>query len=105
MGTNTYSSTEGPTPVPPFADWTEVRPLVYTLATVTVILTVKVQESPAARIAPDKVTLALPEAAIAVPPQVLMSPFGEATNISGGKLPASERPVRGAPFAAGLVIV
>jgi hypothetical protein len=67
--------------------------------------TVRVHEVPAARAAPDKLTVPLPATAVAVPPEVLVSPFGEATNRFWGKLLVKATPVNATVLIAGLARV
>jgi len=105
MGTSTFSGAEVVLPVPPLAETTVVGPVVYGMAAVTVIFTVSVHERPAAITAPDRLTIPLPDAAAAVPPHVLLRPFGVATNISGGKLSVKATPVNATVFTAGLTTV
>ena len=67
-------------PVPPSVDVTAPVVLFRTPADVPVTLTEKVHEAPAARVAPERVMLLDPGAALIVPPpQVPVNPLGEAT--------------------------
>jgi hypothetical protein len=105
MGTNTVSVADVALPVPPSADATAVGPLVYAAVAVTVTLTARVQELPAATVAPDRLTLPLPATATAPPPQVLLNPLGDATNRSGGNVSVKATPVSATVLASGLVMV
>lgn len=58
-----------------------------------------------ATVAPDKLTLPEPAAAVVVPPQVLVNPFGVEITIPAGNVSVNATPVSATPFAAGLVIV
>lgn len=70
-----------------------------------VTLTLTVQVAFAASVDPLRLTDALPTAAVAVPPQVLTKPFGEAIFNPSGKLSVSAMPVSATVFPAGFVKV
>ena len=72
---------------------------------VLVTFTVIVQELPAAIVPPVSETLPEPAMAVAVPPQVLVSPFGVATSKLDGKVSVKATPTSATVFAAGFVIV
>src|SRR5262249_21249531 len=63
-------------------------------AVVPVTLTDTAQEALAANVPADKVTVPEPAVAVAVPPQVLLRPFGVATTRPAGRLSVNANPVR-----------
>ena len=73
--------------------------------TVPVTFTVNVQLLLAATLAAESETLPDPATAVAVPPQVLASPFGVATTIPAGSESVNATPVSPTVFAVGFVIV
>src|SRR5258707_13091697 len=58
-----------------------------------------------ARVPADKLTVPDPATAVAVPPQVLVSPLGVATTNPAGRLSVNATPVSAMVLAAGLVMV
>jgi hypothetical protein len=91
-------------PFPPSVEVT-VTLLFFTPAIVPCTLSDTVQEAPGARVTADKLTEEEPAAAVAVPPQVLVRPFGVATTKPVGRLSVKPIPVSEITFAAGLVIL
>jgi hypothetical protein len=91
-------------PVPPLADVT-VTELFCTPGLTPVTLTEKVQLAPAARDAPDKLTVDAPAVAVIVPEsQAPVSPLGVETTNPAGSVSVKAIPVR-APAVFGLVTV
>ena len=92
-------------PVPPFVDVT-VTLLLFTPAVVPVTLTENVQEAPAAKVAPERVTLPEPATAVIVPPpQLPVRPLlGVDTTRPAGSVSVKATPVN-ARAAFGLLIV
>jgi hypothetical protein len=88
--------------VPPFDEETVTELFCMPSAT-PVTFTEKVQMVPAASVAPVRLTVPEPAAALIVPPQVPLSPFGVATARPEGKVSVKLTPVRVDAFA--LVIV
>ena len=78
--------------------------LFFTPSVVPCTPTAIVHEAPAARVAPDKLADEAPATAVAVPPQLVVNPFGVATTSPAGKLSVKATPVRDAA-AFGLVTV
>src|SRR5258706_3027424 len=91
-------------PVPPSVDFT-CPLLAFTLAVVPVTFTLKVHDVLIAKVPADKLTDPEPATAVAVPPQVLVSPFGVATTKPAGRLSVKATPVSGMVLIAGLVMV
>src|SRR5580700_7007805 len=92
-------------PVPPFVELTAPEVLVKFPDTEPVAFTVSVQLLLAATVPPVSETLAEPATAVAVPPQVLVSPLGVATTIPAGNVSENATPVSATALAAGFVIV
>jgi hypothetical protein len=91
-------------PVPPFVDDT-VTLLLFTPVVVPVTLTENVQEAPAAKVAPERVTLPDPAPAVIVPPpQLPVTPLGVDTNRPAASVSVKLTPVS-ATAAFGLLIV
>ena len=78
-------------PVPPSVELT-VTELFFTPAVVPVTLTETVQLALDAIVPPDKLTDPDPATAVAVPPQVLLSPLGVATTSPAGKVSVNATP-------------
>src|SRR5258708_724252 len=91
-------------PVPPSVDVTCTL-LFFTPAVVPCIFNDNVHDVLIASVPADRLTLPDPATAVAVPPQVLANPFGEATTNPAGKLSVNATPVSGMVLAAGLVMV
>jgi hypothetical protein len=83
-------------PVPPLVEFT-VTLLFFTPPVVAVTLTDKLQVVLDASVEPERLTDEAPAVAVAVPPQVLLRPFGVATTKPAGKLS-----VKATPFNARL---
>src|SRR6266700_2434964 len=90
-------------PVPPSVDVTCTL-LFFALAVVPVTFTDNVHEALTATVPPDRLTDPEPATAVAVPPQVLDSPFGVATTRPAGRLSVKATPVS-ATLAFGFVMV
>ena len=81
-------------PVPPFVDVT-VTELFCTPGLTPVTLTEKVQDAPAARLAPDKLTVDAPGVAVIVPEsQVPVSALGVETTRPAGRVSVKAMPVK-----------
>src|SRR5215471_12049432 len=92
-------------PVPPFVDETAPEVLVYCPDTPEVTFTTSVQELFTATLPPVRLMLVLPDVADAVPPQLLVKPFGVATTNPVGSVSLNATPLFATVFATGLVIV
>src|SRR5512146_865471 len=92
-------------PVPPLVELTAPVVLTYVPAAEEVTLTLTVQLLLVATVPPVSEMLPDPAVAVAVPPQVLVSPFGVATISPAGRLSVTAAPVSAAALAAGLVMV
>jgi hypothetical protein len=92
-------------PVPPFVEVTLPVVLTNWPEATPVIFAVSVQELVAAMVPPVNETLPDPATAVAVPPQVLVNPFGVATTSPAGSVSVNATPVSATAFAAGLEIV
>jgi len=92
-------------PVPPFVEVTVPVVLVKFPEAVPVTFTVRVQLLLTAMVAPVNDKLPDPATAVAVPPQVLVSPFGVETTIPAGNVSVKATPVSATALAAGLAIV
>jgi hypothetical protein len=92
-------------PVPPFVELTLPVVLFFVPAVVPVTLRETVQLLLTAMLAPVSETLPEPATAVAVPPQVLDSPFGVETTSPAGKLSVKATPASATVFTAGFVIV
>src|SRR5882724_9087626 len=92
-------------PVPPLVELTLPVVLTKFPDAVPVTFTVTVQVLLAATVPPVSETLPEPATAVAVPPHVLVNPFGVATTIPAGKLSVNATPVSATALAAGLVMV
>jgi len=94
-----------PTTVPPKA---VTGPVVFvnTPTAVPVTFSEKVQEAPAASVAPDRLMLLEPGTAVIVPPpQEPVKPLGVDTARPDGNVSVNAMPVRGPGLAFGFVIV
>src|SRR5260221_480463 len=91
-------------PVPPSVEVTWTL-LFFTPAVVPVTFTDKVQEVLTASVPADRLTDEAPATAVAVPPQVLVSPLGVATTSPAGKVSVNATPASATVLAAGLVMV
>jgi hypothetical protein len=80
-------------PVPPCVEVTAPVVLFCAPAAIPVTFTVKLQDALAASVPLDKLTLAEPATPVAVPPQVLVSPFGVATTSPAGNVSVNAIPV------------
>lgn len=93
-------------PDPPSLDVTLPVVLVIAPVAVPVMFTLNVHDELGASVAPDKVTLPVPAAAVMVPPpQDPVSPLGVATARPVGNMSANPTPVIAMEFAAGLTTV
>lgn len=92
-------------PVPPFVEETAPVVLVKFPETAPVALIVKVQLLCAATVAPVSETAAVPATAVAVPPQVFVSPLGVPTTRPTGNVSVKATPISVTALAVGLVIV
>jgi hypothetical protein len=92
-------------PVPPLVELTAPLVLLKTPAAAPVMFTDTVQADAAAMDPPEKLMLPAPAVAVAVPPQLLTSPFGVATVKPAGNVSVNATPAAATGFAAGLVIV
>jgi len=92
-------------PVPPLVDVTFPVVFVYCPEAIPLALTTTAQEVFAAVVPPVRLTLVDPATAVAVPPQVFVSPFGVATTNPVGSVSVNATPVSAIVFAAGLVTV
>ena len=92
-------------PVPPFVEDTFPVVLLFPPKVVPVTFTVKVQLLLAAMFPPVSETLPEPATAVAVPPHVLVKPFGVATTKPAGSVSVNATPVSATAFAPGLVMV
>ena len=92
-------------PVPPFVEVTAPVVLFFTPDVVPVTFTEIEHELLIATVPVLRATLPLPAMAVAVPPQVLVSPFGVATAMPDGSGSVKATPVNATVFAAGFVIV
>ncbi len=90
-------------PVPPSVEVTRTL-LFFTPAVVPVIFTETVQLALAARVPALRLACPEPATAVAVPPQVLVNPFGVATTNPAGRLSVNASPVR-ATLAFGFAMV
>lgn len=79
-------------PVPPLVELT-VTLLFFTPPVVPCTLTESVQVAPGARVAPDKLTVEPPAAAVAVPPQVLFRLGVGPTTSPAGRLSVNATPL------------
>src|SRR5579859_3613914 len=104
-GAATVNVADAVPPVPPFVELTGPVVFVYTPPTALVTLAVTVHELFTGMLPPVRETLADPAVAVAVPPQVLLSPLGVATTRLAGKVSVKATPFSATPFAAGLVMV
>jgi hypothetical protein len=91
-GAATARLAEAVFPVPPLVEST-VTLLFFAPAVVPVTFKLSVQEAPAARVPPDRLTADEPVAAAAVPVQVVVKPFGVATTRPDGKLSLNPTPL------------
>jgi hypothetical protein len=93
-------------PVPPFVEVTGPVVLVETPGFAPVTFTLKVQDVPAAIVAPARLTAPAPAVAVIVPPaHDPERPLGVATVIPAGNVSVNATPANGAVFAAGFVMV
>jgi hypothetical protein len=90
-------------PVPALAEVT-VTLLFFTPPLVAVTFAATMQDAPGAKVAPVKMTEVEPAVAVAVPPQVLLSPLGVVTTKPAGKLSVNAKPVIETTLAAGFVM-
>src|SRR5258708_15590077 len=91
-------------PGPPSVDVT-CTALFFGPAVVPVTFTANVQLALTARVPADRLTEPEPAVAVAVPPHVLVNPFGVATTSPPGRVSVNATPVSGMVLAAGLVMV
>src|SRR5882724_5729541 len=92
-------------PVPPLVEVTFPVVLLFTPEVVPVTFTVNVQLLFTAMVPPVRLMLPDPATAVAVPPQVLLNPFGAATTSPAGNVSVNATPFSGVVLAAGLVMV
>jgi hypothetical protein len=104
-GAATARLAEAAFPAPALDDATAVLVFVKLPALLPVTLTESVQWLPAATEAPLSDRLPLPATAVAVPPQLFVSPFGVEIASPAGSVSLNPTPVSDTVFAAGLVIV
>src|SRR5882724_1290220 len=104
-GEATVRLAEAVLPVPPFVEVTFPVVLFFTPEVVPVTFAISVQLLLAAIVPPVSEMLPEPATAVAVPPQVLVKPFGVATTTPAGKVSANATPVSAPAFAPGLVMV
>lgn len=104
VGVNTVNVAVEVLPVPPFVDVTvTLLSLIPSVEPST--FTEKVQDVPAASVAPDRLTIDEPDVAVIIPPpQLPVSPFGVATRRPVGSVSMKETPVN-AVSVSELVIV
>jgi hypothetical protein len=91
-------------PVPPFVELTAPVVLVRLPDVVPVTFTTRVQVLFTATFPPVSETLPDPAVAVAVPPQLFVSPLGVVTTSPAGSVSVNATPVSAAVFAAGFVI-
>jgi hypothetical protein len=97
-GASTARFADAVPPVPPFVDVSAPVVLLCDPAVVPVTFTEKLQEDVAARVAADKITLAVPCVAVMVPPpQDPVSPLGVATTKPEGNVSVKPTPVSDEP--------
>jgi hypothetical protein len=104
-GPSTLRLADAVLPVPPLVEDTAPEVFVNAPAVVPVTFTTTVQELLTAMLPPVRLMLVPPEVADAVPPQVLVSPFGVETTSPVGSMSLKATPLSGTVFAVGLVIV
>src|SRR5882724_622054 len=92
-------------PVPPFVEVTFPVVLFFTPEVVPVTFAVSVQVLLTAIVPPVSEMLPEPATAVAVPPHVLVKPFGVAITRPAGKASVNATPVSATAFAPGLVMV
>jgi hypothetical protein len=92
-------------PVPPSPEVTVPDVFVYTPEAVPITLTTMVHELFTATLPPERLMLVPPAAADAVPPQLVVRPFGVATTKPAGSVSLKASPVSDTVSAAGLVTV
>jgi len=92
-------------PVPPLVELTLPVVLVKFPEAVPVTFTVRMQLLPVAMVPPVSEILPEPATAVAVPPQVLVRPFGVATTSPAGKVSVNATPFSATVLPAGLVMV
>ena len=102
-GLATNSVAEAEPPVPPLVELTGPVEFRYEPVNELVTFTATVHELLTGIVPPVRETV--PEPAVAVPPQVLIKPFGVATTRFAGKLSVKATPASATVFARGLVIV
>jgi len=91
-GATTISVADAVAPVPPLAEVTALVVLFMVPAATPVTLIVNEQVPLAAMLTPLRLTAFEPAAAVAVPPQVLLMPFGDVTTSPLGKLSLKATP-------------
>jgi hypothetical protein len=91
-------------PVPPFVELTLPVVFVNCPVAVPVTFTTSVQVVLTAIVEPVRDTLPEPGTAVAVPPQLFVSPFGVATTSPTGRVSVNATPVSAAVLAAGFVV-
>jgi hypothetical protein len=105
-GTTTVALAEAVPPVPPSTDVTAPVVLFCTPLAVPVTFTLNVHDLLAASVAPVRLTLAPPAAAVIVPPpHDPVRPFGIATAMPVGRLSVKPTPLSAIALGAGFVIV
>lgn len=108
-GVNTVTVAEAVFPVPPFVEVTAPVVLFCVPAAVPVTFTEKLQLLFVGMVAPERLTLFIPCAAVIAPPSVAqeppLSPFGVDTANPAGSVSVKATPVSEVVFATGFVIV
>src|SRR5215472_7592718 len=104
-GATTIRLAEAVLPVPAFVEVTAVLVFVKLPALLPVKLTESVQLLPAAIVPPLRVRAPVAAGAVAVPPQLFVSPLGVEIASPAGSVSLKPTPVSDTVFAAGLVIV
>src|SRR5579864_3979677 len=92
-------------PVPPLVELTAPEVFVYWPDVVPVTFTTTVQDVFTAMLPPVRLMLVDPAIAVAVPPQVLLNPFGVETTNPVGSVSVNATPASATVLAAGLVMV
>jgi hypothetical protein len=93
-----------PPPVPPLVELTPLVTMFFAPSQVGVTLNWTVHALLAATLPPESVTEPEPAAAVTVPPQVLLSPFGVAITRPAGKAAVNARPLSAVPALAFVMV-
>jgi hypothetical protein len=105
VGAPTLSVAVAVFPVPPFVEVTGPVVLVLSPSVVPWTVTDTVHDEPTPTVPPDRLTLELPDVAVAVPPHAFVTLGVPSTTTPDGRLSVKATPVSGSTFALGLVIV